>query len=75
MDGARKQRGVTRRKVIHGLGAVTLGTATGAAAHGFLYERHQLVVTQERLEVAGWPSPLDDLRIGFLTDLHRSATV
>jgi uncharacterized protein len=68
-------RRLTRRIVLRGLGAVTLGTAAGAAAHGFLYERHHLEVTEETLDVAGWPSALAGFRIGFLTDLHRSATV
>jgi predicted MPP superfamily phosphohydrolase len=68
-------RGLTRRHVLQGIGAVTIGTAAGAAAHGFLYERHELQLTEETLDVAGWPSSLAGLRIGFLTDLHRSATV
>jgi uncharacterized protein len=66
---------LTRRTVIRGIGAVTLGTAAGAAAHGFMYERHHVEVTEETLEVIGWPPPLSGLRIGFVTDLHRSATV
>jgi predicted MPP superfamily phosphohydrolase len=66
---------LTRRTVLRGIGAVTLGTAAGAAAHGFMYERHHIEVTEETLEVIGWPSTLSGLRIGFLTDLHRSATV
>lgn len=66
---------LTRRSVLRGLGAVTVGTAAGAAAHGFMYERHRVVVTEAALPVAGWPPALDGLRIGFLTDLHRSATV
>jgi uncharacterized protein len=68
-------RRLSRRTVLRGLGAVTLGTVAGAAAHGFLYERHHLQITEETLDVAGWPSTLAGLRIGFLTDLHRSATV
>jgi uncharacterized protein len=68
-------RHLTRRTVLRGVGAITLGTAAGAAAHGFLYERHHVEVTEETLDVAGWPSTLAGLRIGFLTDLHRSATV
>jgi hypothetical protein len=66
---------VTRRTVLRGLGAVALGTGAGAAAHGFMYERHHILVTDETLEVVGWPAGLAGLRIGFLTDLHRSATV
>lgn len=68
-------RTLSRRTVLRGLGAIGIGTAAGAAAHGFMYERHHIAVTEETLEVAGWPMPLAGLRIGFLTDLHRSATV
>ena len=65
----------TRRDVLRGLGASGLGAATGAAAHGFLYERHRFQVTREDLAVAGWPETLSGLRIGFISDLHRSGTV
>ena len=68
-------RTLSRRTVLRGLGAIGIGTAAGAAAHGFMYERHHISVTEETLEVAGWPPPLAGLKIGFLTDLHRSATV
>lgn len=66
---------LTRRTVMKGLGAAALGTAAGVTAHGFLYERHHITTTEETLYVAGWPGPLSGLRIGFLTDLHRSSTV
>jgi len=66
---------LTRRTILRGLGAVTIGAAAGASAHGFMYERHHIEVTEEILDVAGWPETLRGLRIGFLTDLHRSATV
>ena len=61
--------------VLRGLGAAAVGTAVGTATHGYLYERHHPLVTQETLPVLGWPEPLRGFRIGFLTDLHRSATV
>lgn len=66
---------LTRRTAIKALGAITVGTAAGAATHGFLYERHHLGVVEETLQVKDWPPGLAGLRIGFLTDLHRSATV
>ncbi len=75
MSSSLDPRQLTRRTVLRGLGAVAAGTAAGAAAHGYLYERHHLDVTEETLDVVGWPAPLAGLRIGFLTDLHRSATV
>jgi predicted MPP superfamily phosphohydrolase len=66
---------VTRRDILRGLGAVGMGTVTGAVAHGFLYARHRIQVTREELLVSGWPEALSGLRVGFISDLHRSATV
>jgi uncharacterized protein len=68
-------RALSRRTVLQGLGAIGIGAAAGAGAHGFLYERHHIDVTEETLAVPGWPTALSGLRIGFLTDLHRSTTV
>lgn len=66
---------LSRRTLLQGLGAVALGTTAGTVAHGFLYERHHIELTEQTLDVAGWPSSLAGFRIGFLTDLHRSTTV
>jgi predicted MPP superfamily phosphohydrolase len=66
---------LSRRNLLRAAGAMALGTAAGTAAHGFLYERHHIEVTEQTLDVAGWPRALSGLRIGFLTDLHRSSTV
>jgi predicted MPP superfamily phosphohydrolase len=66
---------LSRRNLLRAAGAMALGTAAGTAAHGFLYERHHIEVTEHTLDVAGWPRALSGLRIGFLTDLHRSSTV
>jgi uncharacterized protein len=52
-----------------------MGTATGTIAHGYLYERHHVEVTRETLEVPGLPHALTGLRIGFISDIHRSQTV
>jgi predicted MPP superfamily phosphohydrolase len=60
---------------LKGLAGAGVGLATGAAAHGYLYERHHIEVTRETLQVSGWPESLDGFRIGLLTDLHRSSTV
>lgn len=67
--------GLTRRNVLKGLTAVSVGTATGAAAHGYTYERHGIELTRTVLLVAGLPGALAGFRIGFMTDLHRSSTV
>jgi uncharacterized protein len=66
---------VTRREILRGFGAAAVGTTVGVAAHGFLYERHRVDVTEESLGIVGWPEALAGLRIGLITDLHRSATV
>ena len=55
--------------------AAGIGVGTGAAAHGFLYERFDLELTRLPFPVAGLPEALRGLRVGFLTDIHRSATV
>jgi uncharacterized protein len=65
----------TRRELLHGLAAVGLGSATGAAVHGYSYARHHIDVTHTRVPLAGLPAEFVGLRIGFLTDLHRSTTV
>lgn len=66
---------VTRRDLLRALGAVGLGTMTGAVAHGFLYARHRIHLTREDLAVSGWPESLSGFKIGFISDLHRSGTV
>ena len=65
----------TRRDILRALGVAGVGALTGVGAHGFLYERHHIGVTREDLAVAGWPEALSGLKIGFLSDLHRSGTV
>jgi predicted MPP superfamily phosphohydrolase len=67
--------GFSRRDLLRGAAAAGIGALTGAAAHGYLYERHDIELTRQRLDVPGLPIPLTGLRIGFLTDLHRSETV
>jgi predicted MPP superfamily phosphohydrolase len=66
---------VTRRTVLKGLLAAGVGGVTGGSAYGFLYARHQLGVTRESIGVSGLPAALDGLRIGLLTDIHRSRWV
>ena len=65
----------SRRDILRGVGVAGVGVLTGVGAHGFLYERHHIGVTREDLAVAGWPAALSGLKIGFLSDLHRSGTV
>lgn len=66
---------VTRRAVLKTLVAGGVGAITGTGAYGFFYGRHQLSVTQAVVPVAGLPPALRGLRIGLLTDVHRSRWV
>jgi hypothetical protein len=75
MSSAPTSGRLSRRDVLKGLAAVGVGTATGAAAHGYLYARHQIEVTRTTLVVSGLPDALAGLRIGFMTDLHCSSIV
>jgi predicted MPP superfamily phosphohydrolase len=67
--------GVSRRTLLKGLAATAVGAAVGAGAHGYVYERRQFGVTRETLRVSGLSPALGGLRVGFLTDLHRSETL
>ena len=75
MRAFRADHVVTRRSLLKGLAGAGVGAATGAAAHGFLYERHHLELTRASFPIAGLPEALRGLRVGFLTDIHRSQTV
>ena len=75
MPPTTKARGVSRRDLLKGAAAAGIGTITGALAHGYLYERHRIELTRQTLEVSGLPAALSGLRVGFLTDFHRSDTV
>ena len=63
---------LTRRTLLKGLVTTGVGAATGASAYGYLYARHQLVLTRTTIGVWGLPAPFSGLRIGLLTDIHRS---
>jgi predicted MPP superfamily phosphohydrolase len=66
---------VSRRTALKSLAAVGIGAATGTLAHGFLYERHHITITRTPLRVSGLPDALAGLRIGLLSDIHRSPSV
>jgi hypothetical protein len=65
----------SRRAVLKGLVATGVGAVAGTGAYGFLYGRHGLVTTRVTARVAGLPPGLAGLRIGLLTDIHRSRFV
>lgn len=65
----------SRRDVLKGAAAAGIGALTGSLAHGYFYERFHIGLTRETLLVSGLPPGLAGLRIGLVTDLHRSDTV
>jgi hypothetical protein len=66
---------VTRRAVLKGAVAATVGAITGAGVYGVGYERHHLGVTRATLRVRNLPRAWDGFRIALLTDIHHSALV
>jgi len=66
---------VTRRALIKTLAVGGLGVVGGPATYGYVYGRHELGVTRADVPVAGLPDRLAALRIGLITDTHRSRWV
>jgi predicted MPP superfamily phosphohydrolase len=63
---------VTRRAVLKGVLASGVGVIAGSGGYGYIYERHELEVTRATVPVIGLPPALAGLRIGLMTDVHRS---
>jgi predicted MPP superfamily phosphohydrolase len=66
---------MTRRAVLKTFATTAAGAVTGLGAYGYLYERHRVSVTRADVAVAGLPPALTGLRVGMLTDVHRSLWV
>jgi predicted MPP superfamily phosphohydrolase len=66
---------ITRRAVLKTLVGAGAAVTTGAGAYGFFDERHAVGLTEVMLPVNGLPAELVGLRIGLLTDVHRSPWV
>ena len=66
---------LSRRTAAAGTGGGRTGHGGGHRGPWVPLQRHHIELTEQTLDVAGWPSSLAGLRIGFLTDLHRSTTV
>jgi hypothetical protein len=66
---------ISRRTVLKAALAGSVGALTGGAAYGFLYARTALRLTEATLPVSGLPAALAGLRIGLMTDVHRSQWV
>jgi len=68
-------RSVSRRDLLKGFAAAGIGVSAGAVAHGYFYERFHIGLTRETVNMPGLPPALSGLRIGLITDIHRSDTV
>src|SRR5262245_42006094 len=66
---------VSRRAALKTLAASSVGIVGGTGAYGYLYGRHQLEITRTDVAVDGLSPGLGGLRIGLLTDIHRSVLV
>jgi hypothetical protein len=66
---------MTRRAVLKSALVAGAGTIAGAGTYGYAYGRHALEVTRTGIPVAGLPRALAGLRVGLLTDVHRSLFV
>lgn len=66
---------MTRRAALKGLLATGVGGIAGTSAYGYYYARHELELTRQTLPVRGLPPALAGLRIGLITDVHRSRWV
>lgn len=66
---------LSRRSLLKGLTAAVVGAGAGSAAYGYAYERHRIGITRATLPVSGLSPAHAGLRIGFITDIHRSEIV
>ena len=66
---------ISRRALLKACVATGVGAVAGTGAYGFLYGRHELAITHETLAFNGLPHGLNGLRVGLLTDVHRSRWV
>jgi uncharacterized protein len=66
---------MTRRTLLKAMVASGTGVMVGGGGYGYLYGRHALAMTEGDVLVSGLPHALDGLRIGLLTDVHRSSWV
>ena len=66
---------MTRRAVLKGALVAGAGTLAGAGTYGYAYGRHALELTRAAVPVAALPVSLAGLRLGLITDVHRSLFV
>jgi predicted MPP superfamily phosphohydrolase len=66
---------ISRRALLKTLAATGAGAAAGVGTYGYLYGREALRLVRVEVPIAGLPPPLAGLRIGLMTDIHRSQWV
>lgn len=66
---------ISRRAVLKAFLAAGVGAASGGGTYGYLYERHALQLTDTAVSVPGLPDALRGLKVGLITDIHRSRWV
>ena len=66
---------ITRRAALKTLLSASVGAVGGTGAYGYFYGRHELEITRSPVVVSGLPPALSGLRVGLLTDVHRSQWV
>jgi len=66
---------MTRRTLLKAIVATGAGMVVGSSGYGYLYARHALSMTESDVPVSGLPHALSGLRIGLMTDIHRSRWV
>ena len=66
---------LTRRGALKALAAVGVGGITGGGTYGYAFERHELGVTRASVPLHELPPALSGLRVGLITDVHRSGWV
>ncbi len=66
---------ISRRTLLKTLVASGVGAAAGIGAYGVLSERRAIGLTNVDVPVAGLPRMLAGVRIGFISDVHRSRWV
>ena len=66
---------MTRRAVLKACALAGAAAVGGPGLYGFLHERHALALTEAVVPVSELPAALAGLRLGLLTDVHRSRWV
>jgi predicted MPP superfamily phosphohydrolase len=66
---------ISRRAALKTLALSGAGLVGGTGVYGYAYERHALGVTRATIPVTGLSPTLSGLRIGLITDVHRSRWV